>query len=376
MTDRKLVLEDGSVFEGTAFGGSGTRVCEVVFNTSMICYQEIISDASCAGQAVVMTYPLIGNYGVAEDDLESKTPSIGGLIVREYNNYPSNFRYTKTLAEILEENDIPGIAGIDTRMLALHLRECGAMRGAITDADTPDEQALQLIKDTPVRHDLVKSVSCKKKWYSRTSSHIYNVLVIDCGIMLGLVKNLNQRGANVTVLPCDTDAQTVRALNPDGIIISNGPGSPEDAPFVTELIKQLTGEYPILGIGLGHELIALAAGAGVYKMKCGHHGDNNPVRNLITGRIETANQNHGYAVDESTLAGTGFTVTHKNVLDGTVEGIMCEEKRIFGLQYYYELTAAPSYGSYSIDRFLSELKKDEQGTAGESPAELGGEYNA
>ncbi|MGM9635410.1 MAG: glutamine-hydrolyzing carbamoyl-phosphate synthase small subunit, partial [Candidatus Avispirillum sp.] len=288
---KKLVLEDGAEYVGVGFGYDCERVCEAVFNTSVVGYQEIISDPSYTDQAVVMTYPLIGNYGIADEDYETRVPTIGALIVREYNDLPSNFRYTKTLSEVMEEYKIPGLSGIDTRKLARSIRDLGSRRGIITDADTPVKEAVEKIAATPVPHDAVSRVSCKKRWYSRTANAKYNVVAIDCGIKLNIVRSLNARGCNVTVMPYNTPAEEVIKCKPDGIFLSNGPGDPEDVTPVIELVRALKGKYPIFGICLGHQIISLAAGAETYKLKFGHRGGNHPVKNLETGRIEITSQN-------------------------------------------------------------------------------------
>ena len=264
--DRKIVLEDGSEYLGYAFGDKEAEsVCELVFNTSMVGYQEILSDPTYTGQMVVMTYPLIGNYGISDEDYEAKTPTMGGFIVHEYNDLPSNFRYTKTLSEVMEENHIPGIEGIDTRKLTRVIREKGCMKALITSIKTDNKSALEMIKNAPERHDAVASVSSKKRWYSRTANPKFNVVTVDLGIKLSVIRALNERSCNVTVVPYNTNAETILSMNPDGIFFSNGPGSPEDVPEVTELIKSLKGKLPILAVDLGYELVALAYGAKVYK---------------------------------------------------------------------------------------------------------------
>ena len=280
--NRKIILEDGSEYLGCSFGAVDERVCEIVFNTSMVGYQEIVSDPSYTDQMVCMTYPLIGNYGITDDDYESKNISIGGLIVRDYNDMPSNFRYTKTLSELLEENGIPGITGIDTRKLTRSIRDIGARRGIITGLDTGTEEGMEIINDTPVPHDAVSRVTCKKKWYSRTSNHRFNVVAVDCGIKLNIVRELNRFGCNVTIVPFDTTAEEIAFMKPDGVFLSNGPGDPEDVVPVIETVKQLRGKYPIFGICLGHQIISLAYGARTYKLKFGHRGGNHPVKNLET----------------------------------------------------------------------------------------------
>ena len=354
---KKLVLEDGVEYYGYGFGCDCERVCEIVFNTSVVGYQEIISDPSYTYQAVVMTYPLIGNYGIADEDYETKVPTIGGLIVREYNDLPSNFRYTKTLSEVMEEYKIPGISGLDTRKLARSVRDLGSRRGIITSADTSAEEALEKIKNTPVPHDAVSRVSCKKRWYSRTANAKYNVVAIDCGIKLNIIRSLNARGCNVTVMPYNTTAEEVIKCRPDGIFLSNGPGDPEDVTPVIELVKALRGKYPIFGICLGHQIISLAAGANTYKLKFGHRGGNHPVKNLETGKIEITSQNHSYAVREESLAGTGLTVTHLNILDKTVEGVKDEKNKIFSVQYHPESAPGPQDSAYLFDRFIALMEE-------------------
>lgn len=354
---RKLVLEDGSEYYGSAFGEVCERVCELVFNTSMVGYQEIVSDPSYTYQAVVMTYPLIGNYGITDDDYETKTPTIGALIVGEYNDMPSNFRFTKTLGEILEENHIPGIEGIDTRKLTRSIRDRGSRRVLITAPETSVERALEIIRATPVPHDAVSRVSCRKAWYSRTPNHKYNVVAVDCGIKLNIVRKLNSRRCNVTVVPYDTPAETIELMAPDGVFLSNGPGDPEDVTPVIELVRRLRGKLPIFGICLGHQMIALACGARTYKLKFGHRGGNHPVKNLLNGKIEITSQNHSYAVDAGSLEGTGLELTHVNLLDNTVEGLMSRDEAMFSVQYHPESAPGPQDSGYLFDMFIDSMRR-------------------
>lgn len=353
--NKKIVLEDGEEYYGYAFGADKEAICEIVFNTSMVGYQEIVSDPSYTYQMVVMTYPLIGNYGITDDDYETKQPTIGGMVVREYNDLPSNFRYTKTLSEYLEENDIPGIAGIDTRKLTRSIREKGSRKVIITDSNTSKQEALKKLEETEIPRDAVAKVSCKKKWYSRTANAKYNVVAIDCGIKLNIIRSLNQRGCNVTVVPYNTSAEDIINLKPDGIFLSNGPGDPEDVTEVIQLVKELKGKYPIFGICLGHQMISLAYGAKTYKLKFGHRGGNHPVVNLENDKIEITSQNHSYAVDDKSLEQTKLTATHKNILDDTIEGVECKKDKVFSVQYHPESAPGPQDSGYLFDKFIELL---------------------
>lgn len=355
--NRKLVFEDGTEIYGYGFGSDSEKVCELVFNTSMVGYQEVVTDPSYTYQMVVMTYPLIGNYGIADEDFETKTPSIGGLVVRDYNDMPSNFRYTKTLDELLIENNIPAIYGVDTRKLTRYIRDNGTCKVLITDASTNIDDAIEVLKSRDIPSDAVKRVSCKKRWYSRTSNHKYNVVAIDCGISLSMIKGLNARDCNVTVVPYNTSAEDIRFMKPDGILISNGPGNPEDVPEVSATIKELRGEFPIFGVSLGHELIAISYGAKTCKLKFGHRGSNHPVRNLETGKVEIVNQNHGFTVDADSVSATPLKVTHTNIMDGTIEGLSCEKDNIFSVSYLPSSFPGDQDGRYLFDQFISNMKE-------------------
>lgn len=354
--NRKLIFENGSEYYGYAFGSASDRVCEIVFNTSMVGYQEIVSDPAYTDQAVVMTYPLIGNYGITDEDFESRVSTIGALIVCEYNDTPSNFRCTKTLSEILEEYDIPAIEGLDTRKLAKEIRDNGTCRVLITGVETTKEQGVEVIKSTPISHDAVSRVSCRKRWFSRTPDHIYNVVAVDCGIRLSTVRALNARDCNVTVVPYNVDAETVLSMKPDCVLISNGPGAPEDVPETIELIKALRTKLPVFGIGLGNQLIALAYGANVYKLKFGHRGGNHPIRCLETGKIRMTAQNHSYAVCGKSIEGTDLAVTHVNVLDSTVEGVSCEKDLVYSVQFMPETTVGTGDVSNFFDLMVKTMK--------------------
>lgn len=357
---RKILLEDGSEYYGYGFGDEGDKVCEIVFNTSMVGYQEIVSDPSYTYQAVVMTYPLIGNYGICDEDYETSTPTIGALIVREYNDAPSNFRSVATLDEIMKKYGIPGVCGIDTRKLTRSIRDFGSRKVLITKADTPKDQGLALLQDTAIPTDAVSKVSCRSLWYARAPKERYHVVAIDCGMKLNILRSLNKRGCTVTVVPWNTTAETIARLSPDGVFISNGPGDPTDVQPVIQTIAALRGRYPIFGICLGHQIISLAYGAKTYKLKFGHRGGNHPVRNLETGRIEITSQNHSYAVDAESLKATRLCPTHVNLLDHTIEGVACPEDRIFSVQYHPESAPGPQDSAYLFDRFI-ELMEGEKG---------------
>ena len=331
---KKIVLEDGREFYGYGFGSDREAINEIVFNTSMVGYQEIMSDPSYTDQMVVMTYPLIGNYGMTDDDYE-----------------------TKTLNEVFEEYDIPAIWGVDTRALTRIIRDEGSQKVIITDAATPREEALARMKAYEMPRDMVSRVSCKKRWMSRVANHRYDVVAIDCGIKYNIVRLLNRVGCNVIVMPYNSTVEEILAFRPDGIVLSNGPGNPADVTPVIELVKQLRGRLPIFGICMGHQLISLAYGAKTFKMKFGHRGANHPVKNLMTGKLEITSQNHSYAVDIDSLKGTGLTLTHVNLLDGTAEGVECAEDRVFSMQYHPESASGPQDSAYLFNKFTKIMEE-------------------
>ena len=349
---KKLVLENGREFPAAGFGCDRESIGELVFNTSMVGYQEILSDPSYTGQIIVMTYPLIGNYGITDEDYETKYPSISGMVVKENNDNPSNFRFTKTLSEVLEENGIPGISGVDTRLLTRMLRDSQEIRAIITDLETPTEEAVKKIKENSRERNLVRRVSSKKRWFARTPNHKYEIVVIDCGMKLNMVRSLNNHGCNVTVVPWDTPADTIRSYNPDGVLVSNGPGSPEDVPEVVDTIRNLIGKVPIFGICLGHQLIGLAYGAKIIHINPGHRGGNHPVKELSSGKVMITSQNHGYAIDKASLEKTKLKLTHINLLDQTVEGTECREDRVISVQFHPESAPGPQDTIYLFDRFI------------------------
>lgn len=355
--DRKLILEDGTEYLGHGFGARGARIAEIVFNTSMVGYQEIVSDPSYTDQAIVFSYPLIGNYGVADEDFESRRIVPSAIIVRDINDNPSNFRWAKTLPDLLEENGVPGISGVDTRKLVRSIRDLGARRCILADADLSVQEGLAQIAKTPVPHDAVRRCSCTKKWYSRTSNPLYNVVVLDCGMKTNIVRMLNKNRCNVTIVPFDTKGEEILSLRPDGVLISNGPGDPEDVPEVIETLRSLRGRIPLFGICLGHQLLSLSYGARTYKLKFGHRGGNHPVKDLRTGKIAITSQNHSYAVEEKSLSGTGLTVSHRNLLDGTVEGVCCDEDRAFSVQYHPESAPGPQDCGELFVRFTDFMRR-------------------
>lgn len=365
--NRKLILEDGSVYEGYGFGDDSERVLELVFNTSMVGYQEIISDPSYTDQAVVMTYPLIGNYGINEEDYESQNPTIGGLVVREYNDDPSNFRSSHTLNEVMIKYEIVGIYGVDTRQITRKLRDKGSMKAMITDIEVNNDDALGILNMVELSHNAVSRVTSKSIWKADMVSPIrkpsmlaerkLHVVAIDCGMKQNILRSLLGKGLKVTVVPYDTDVETIEALKPDGIFISNGPGDPEDAVPVIEAVRELKGRYPIFGICLGHQILSLAYGARTYKLKFGHRGGNHPVKNLNTGKIEITSQNHSYAVDADSIASTSLEITHINLLDNTIEGVCCTRDRAFGVQYHPESCPGPQDSDYLFDQFIDNMKR-------------------
>ena len=355
--NRKLILEDGEEYLGYSFGASSDKVLEIVFNTSIVGYQEIISDPSYTYQAVVMTYPLIGNYGICEEDFETAIPSIGALIVHEYNDEPSNFRSMESLSETMKRFGIAGIYGVDTRQLTRSIRELGSRKVLITGIETTHSQGLEILKNTQIPKDSVSKVSRAQNRIYPAQNRKYNVVAIDCGMKQNIVRSLVARGCSVTVVPWDTDAEKIAQLSPDGIFISNGPGNPEDVPKTIETITKLRGKYPIFGICLGHQLISLSYGAKTYKLKFGHRGGNHPVRNLKTNKIEITSQNHSYAVDKESIKGTDLEITHINLLDNTVEGVECKKDKIFSVQYHPESAPGPQDSAYLFYEFIKLMEE-------------------
>ncbi|MBO4452466.1 MAG: glutamine-hydrolyzing carbamoyl-phosphate synthase small subunit, partial [Clostridia bacterium] len=304
-----------------------------------------------------MTYPVIGNYGMADEDYESERPSVSAMIVRDYVDEPSNFRSTKTLSEAMKDSGTVGVSGVDTRALTRVIRDHGSMRAIITGADVPDEAALLKLQNAPVLHDSVSRVSRRTAEFYPSKERRFHIVAVDCGMKQNIVRSLNARGCDVTAVPWNTKASDIEALSPDGVFLSNGPGDPTDVVPVIESVKALIGKYPVFGICLGHQILSLAYGAKTYKLKFGHRGGNHPVKNLITGKIEITSQNHSYAVDPDCLSGTSLKMTHVNLLDNTVEGVECEKDLAFGVQYHPESAPGPQDSAYLFDKFIANIKR-------------------
>ena len=355
VNNRKLVLKNGKVFEGIGFGSKKEKIAEIVFNTSMVGYQEILSDSSYCDQFVCMTYPLIGNYGITDEDYESKTIKMSGFIVREYNDLPSNFRATKTLSDVMDENDAVGISNIDTRELTRVIRNTGSQLAMICDIERDTDEVINILNSMDFSHDQLSKVSTKKTWYSRTANPLYTVVAIDCGIKMNIVRKFNQFGCNVVVVPYTSTYDDVMKHNPNGLFISNGPGDPFDAKEVIELVKRCKGKLPIFGICLGHQIIGLAYGAKTYKMKFGHRGANHPVKNLLNNTVEITSQNHSFAIDKNSLEGTGLELTHVNVIDGELEGMRDVNNHVMSIQYHPESAAGPEDSEYLFKQYIQLL---------------------
>lgn len=369
-----LVLEDGTAYEGASTGLPGTTWGEVVFNTSMSGYQEMLTDPSYKGQILTFTYPLIGNYGVNEEDFESANVQVEGIIAREICQTPSNWRLTKTLPEFLEENKVVGIEGIDTRALTRHLRRRGVMMGIISTEKTPEELR-EMLKTLPnySEIDFVRKVSTTKayEWSNEQGVKLkkelapiklppspYNVVVIDYGLKYSILRLLVLFGCKVKVVPCTTSAGEILGMKPDGIVLSPGPGDPERLDYALDTIKELIPKAPLMGICLGHQLLGRAFGGKTYKLKFGHRGANHPVKDLNTNQVQITSQNHGYAVDAGSVEDKGLKISHLNLNDGTVEGMEHKELPIFSIQYHPEVSPGPKDSLHSLERFLNLMKNN------------------
>lgn len=361
-----LALADGRVFHGQHIGSEGETFGEVVFNTSLSGYQEILTDPSYCGEIVTMTYPLIGNCGINSEDVESDRPHLSGLVVKECSEYPSNWRSEMTLNEYLKINNIVGIQGIDTRALVKHIRDHGAQTGVISSTDLDVDSLVAKAKQAPtiVGLDLVKEVTTdkpyswteslwdlKEGYQSNTATPKYKVVAYDFGIKRNILRNLVAANCEVTVVPATMPADEVLKMNPDGVFLSNGPGDPEPIEYAQENIRQLLGKVPLFGICLGHQLLSIALGGKTYKLKFGHRGGNQPVQQQCNGKIEITSQNHGFAVDASTL-GADVNVTHINLNDDTVEGISHSTSAAFSVQYHPEASPGPHDAHYLFGRFI------------------------
>ncbi len=346
---RYLVLEDGTVYEGYKLGAEGESSGEIVFNTSMTGIQEIITDNSYTDQIVTFSYPLVGSAGFNTEDSESLLPSAKGVVVREAIEHPSNFRSNENLDSFLKRHDIIGISGVDTRSITRRIRSTGVMKAMITDS-SDHESTAGALKALELPHDQVERVSTSTPYIS--TGRGCRVALIDFGKKENIVRSLNQRGCDVTVMPHDSTSEQIMQLKPDGVMLSNGPGNPEDVAVAIETVKNLIGKVPIFGICLGHQLIALAGGAASYKMKFGHRGGNQPVKNLSTNKVEITSQNHGYAIEEESLKNTDYEVTHIALNDGSIEGIKHKTEPVFSVQYHPEAAAGPHDSSYLFDQFI------------------------
>ncbi|MBI4180417.1 MAG: glutamine-hydrolyzing carbamoyl-phosphate synthase small subunit [Chloroflexi bacterium] len=366
MTDKViLVLEDGSVYQGYSFGAQADTYGEVVFNTSMTGYQEMLTDPSYAGQIVVPTYPLIGNYGTNEQDFESNKIQVRGFVVREECLQPSHYSNRQTLHDYLAERGIPGIYGVDTRAITRKLRSAGVMMGIITGDKTP-QQALEELKKQPNYGaiDFVKQVTtdASYRWEAEPKASpapLYHTVVLDCGLKYNILRILCHLGCAVTVVPCTISAGEILELKPDGILLSPGPGDPELLDYLVATVRKLVGKKPMMGICLGNQLIARAFGGKNFKLKFGHRGGNHPVRDLANGRIHITAQNHGYAVDPDSLK-AGLEVSHINLNDGTVEGLRHKELSIFCIQYHSEASPGPLDNTYLFNQFIEMIKIDKK----------------
>lgn len=353
--DGKLILEDGSIFYGKLLNDVQSNG-EVVFNTGMSGYQEILTDPSYCSQIVTLTYPMIGNYGVSGIFDQSRKSFVSGFVIGELCEEASNWQLENTLSNFLTEQQIPCIYGIDTRAVTRKIRSAGTMKGVIVSEKTAQDE-IDALFAKPIKKEVVEEVTTPEIY--KIENNGPHVVVMDFGIKQNILRSLHAVGCNLTVVPACTTAEEILKMNPDGVFLSNGPGDPKDIPEITQIVKKLVGIKPIFGICLGHQLLALALGADTYKLKFGHRGSNQPVKNLLTNRVHISSQNHGYAVDEASLKNLPVTVTHRAVNDGTVEGMRHNHLPIFSVQYHPEASPGPDDNTYLFDEFLTLLKKGE-----------------
>ena len=358
-----LALEDGKIFKGTCFGAEGERYGEIVFNTSMAGYQEIITDPSYKGQIVTMTYPLMGNYGINLEDVESRKPFLEGFVVKEYSKLASNWRKTGNLGAYLKENNVFGIEGIDTRELTLHIRKAGAMKAVLSTSDLDEASLIKKAANSKglVGIDLVKDVSADKKYiWSKIKSAKYTVVVLDCGVKYNILRELLKNDCKVIVLPAFTSTGEILKEKPDGFLLSNGPGDPAAVSYVIQTTKELIGRLPIFGICLGQQMLGLAMGGTTFKLKFGHHGANHPVKDLRTGKVAITSQNHGFCVDINSLNKKDVEITHINLNDNTLEGLRHKKLPIFSVQYHPEASPGPHDSEYLFRDFIKMIESEKR----------------
>lgn len=359
---RQLVLENGASFIGDGFGSFRASRGEVVFNTGMTGYQEIITDPSYCGQIVTMTYPLIGNYGINHSDNESERPNIAGLVACNLEEEPSHWQAEQTLGEWLAAADVPGIAGIDTRRLTKLIRQYGTLRGALTSADSDPAIVAQELSKWPLPTDQVERVSTRSAYVAPGSGP--RVVLVDFGAKQGILRECIKRDIDVIIVPYRTTAAEISQFHPDGLLLSNGPGNPKDVPEAIRMIREMLGKLPIFGICLGHQLFALAAGADTVKMRFGHRGANHPVKDLRTGKFAITSQNHGYTVEPSSLKGTELEITHVAINDGTIEGLRHRRYPAFSVQYHPEASPGPTDSRGLFDEFIDMIRSTKKEGAG------------